>query len=314
MSYLRLILVAICLVNSCSDSSQERTPGVGNNPNSLPEGGEAGDDSAPKEDEETVDANEPVQVAGAYLTAEFIPDLPEKTPSQISIGGRIEKNLGPVDLTGLTVTGVVFNTASGKTVETLIVDLAAVEIQYKFNLNASVIAEVSLKIEIADADGKKKILTRNLKDLSGVLLTSLTPDQTFDFSNLTKPAGTLSAANFCDATGPMTSVKKTVVGVATTIATMTPGSAIALSKANHCFRKITDYSGTGESSLLAAKEKLGTYIGSGQANGGSLPCLFVVFEEIGGTDAGKPKLFVLKRTDDGFEANLRKTVNEYQCK
>lgn len=307
MHSLKTLLMMLGLTISCSNGGQERVVSAGSSSRTDTSA------AADEEDEETANANEPVQVTGAFLTAEFIAPLSDKTPSEMSIGGRAEKNNAAVDMTGLTVTAVVINTATGVTIKTLDIDLSAVEIQYQFNLATSIVAETSIKMDIADADGKTMTMKRELKDMNGVLLTSLKPEQIFDFSGLTASPGTLKAANFCDAAGPMSSVKKTVGGVEVTVAAMTPGAEIALDKTQHCFRKIADYAGTSESSMMTSKEKIGDWVGSGQAHGGTLPCLLVVFDEIAGASTGKPKLFVLKRTDDSFEANLRKTAYEFQC-
>jgi hypothetical protein len=264
------------------------------------------------QDAEDEEANEPVQVTGVYLTADYIPDLGDKAESEVSVGGRVEKDGSLVDLSQLTATGQLLDSVTNQVVRTITIDIGASDYHYKFNLPAATAKTVTLIVETKDAAGKSKKMSRSMADMGGSALTAMSADRVFDFESLQPALTGLTAANFCGASGPLAAVTRTVGSTPVTIATMKQPESEPMDKGSTCFRKVTDFMGSATNALLASSEKLGDFVGSGTANGGNLPCLFVFMEKTG-DNPGPMLLYVLKDNKDGLDAKLQKTAFDLKC-
>jgi|GEM_PF-4850513 len=309
-------LIAVSLASllfilvSCKEDNAERAKSS--------KSGETAAKETAAPDAEDENADMPVQISGAFLTTEFVTALPDKQGDETSLGGRIEKDGAKVAIADLNVSGKVINTTTGEVLQEFTVADQSDGNQFSVNIKDADMPGATVKLEVSDAQGKKGSLGRPLADHSGTVLTSIDPDKMFDFSNLTAISSALTAKNYCNESGPMASVMKSIApgvpGVNTPLATMSEVAAITLAGSNHCFVKVSNYTGNTASSLLGPNERIGDYVGSGMAQGGSTGCMFIVMKDSGsGSGDSKPKLYVFKDHSAAFLANMRKTAFSQRC-
>jgi len=302
ISLLILTLCTLQLFRCANGDDQNRATSVGQSSSNT---------KSDNQGEEGDLADEPVEVSGAYLTADYIPDIQGKSEDEVSIGVSIEKDGVIVDISQLEVTGQILNSVSGAVVKELSVEVAVTEYHFMFNIASSDAKNLKITVEAKDQAGRSKKIERKLDDMGGDGLGSFKSAMVFDFENLTPPISGLSAASFCDAKGPLDSVKNEVNGIKITVGSLKNVVDLPLSKSGTCFQKLNQYTGGGEHILLKPSEKLGTYIGSGLTSGATLNCFFAVVK-VAENDSSSTKLYILDGSKTDL-ADLSRSASELKC-
>ena len=296
-----IILIAVI---GCKDDPSERA-----------KTGPASQETSKPKTNEDENADMPVQITGAFLTTEFVPALADKADDETTLGGRVEKDGATVDLAAFTVTGKVVDATTGALIQEFSLADGSEGNQFSVNVKNTVIAGAKISIRVTNSASQSGTLSRNIADHAGKILASMSPDKLFDVANTTDVNQPLTAKNYCNASGPLDVVSKTAggTGITVPIATMSSPPTVNLAEGDVCFARLSSFTGTTTKSLLGPSERIGDFIGSGLANGGSINCMFVAVHPKSATGDVKPHLYIFKDNSPGFLADMRKTAFEKRC-